>query len=112
MIILDLSNAFNSVRRDVVLHAAGPHRPHPVPFASPAYGSASVLWAGDSHIMSAEGVQQGDPLGPLLFCLALDAPLKGVRSEFVSGYLDDVGIGDTIPNLIDQVRYIELAASR
>ena len=47
----------------------------------------------------------------MLFCLALDAPLKGVHSEFVSGYLDDVGIGDTVPNLINQIRYVESAAS-
>ena len=58
-----------------------------------------MLWVRDSHISSAEGVQQGDPLGPLLFCLALDGPLKEVQSEFISGYLDDVGLGDTVSSL-------------
>ena len=61
--------------------------------------------------MLAEGVQQGDPLGPLLLCLALDEQLKTVRCEFVSGYLDDVGMGDTVQSLIDQIRCIEAAAS-
>ena len=55
-------------------------------------------------------MQQGDPIGPLLFRLALDGPLKGVPILFVSGYLDDVGIGDTVPRLIDQVKAFESAA--
>ena len=59
------------------------------------------------RILSAEG----DPSGPLLFCLALNAPLKKVCAEFVTGYLDDVGIGDTIPRLIEQVRALETAAA-
>ena len=94
-----------------MLEAVARHRPDHLAFANAAYGSPSLLRAGESNIMSAKGIQQGDPLGPLLFCLALDEPLKGVRSEFVSGYLDDVGMGDTVQNLIDQVRCIEAAAS-
>ena len=34
-----------------------------------AYGSPSSLFFGKIVIQSSEGVQQGDPLGPLLFCL-------------------------------------------
>ena len=107
---LDFANAFNSVRRDVVLEAVARHRPDLLTYVNAAYGSPSILWAGQSQILSAEGVQQGDPLGPLLFCLALDGPLKEVHSEFTSGYLDDVGLGDSIPRLVEQVRFIESAA--
>ena len=62
-------------------------------------------------LQSSEGVQQGDPLGPLLFCLTIDAPLKSISSEFVTGYLDDVGLGDTVPRLIEQVRSLEIVAA-
>src|SRR5688572_9047112 len=79
---LDFANAFNSVRRDAVLEAVARHRPDLVAFTNAAYGSPSLLWAGDSLLLSAEGVQQGDPLGSLLFCLALDAPLKGCGVNF------------------------------
>ena len=34
-----------------------------------------------------------------------------MQAEFVSGYLDDVGIFGTIPHLIEQVRAIESAAA-
>ena len=71
----------------------------------------SQLWIGDKILTSAEGVQQGDPLGPLLFCLALDGPLKGIKCEFISGYLDDVSLGDTVPNLIEQLHHFEEAAA-
>ena len=108
---LDFANAFNSIRRDAVLKAVAKHRPDLLDFVTSAYGAPTLLWLGDDQqISSAEGVQQGDPLGPLLFCLALDKPLKEAHSEFVSGYLDDVGLGDTVPRLVDQIRRLETAA--
>jgi hypothetical protein len=110
---LDFTNAFNSVQRAAVFEAVAEHRPDLLAFTESAYGSPSHLWVGvDSVIASAEGVQQGDPLGPLLFCLALDKPLKEARCEFRSGYLDDVALGDTVANLIDRVRSLETAAEK
>src|SRR4029077_1467276 len=108
---LDFSNAFNSLRRDALLEAVALHHPDLLDLALSSYGAPSELWVEDSILSSSEGVQQGDPLGPLFFCLALDAPLKLVTPEFVTGYLDDVGVGDTIPRLIDQIRSLEGAAA-
>jgi len=72
-----------------------------------------LLWVGEDQVIaSAEGVQQGDPLGPLLFCLALDKPLKEAHCEFTSGYLDDIALGDTVSNLIHKVRNLETAAEK
>src|SRR5277367_3746580 len=107
---LDFTNAFNSIRRDAVMEAVAKHRPDLLAYVSSAYGAPSQLWISELQILSAEGVQLGDPLGPLLCCLALNKPLKDTRAEFMSGYLDDVGLGDTVPRLIKQVRRLESAA--
>jgi len=111
LVKLDFSNAFNSIRRDAVLDAVAFHRPDLLPLAISTYGSPSFLWTGDTTLQSAEGVQQGDPLGPLLFCLALDAPLKSLDTEFLAGYLDDISLGDTVPRLVQHVRALEASAS-
>ena len=110
---LDFSNEFNSIRRDAVLEAVAEHVPELLSFAKSVYGSPSQLWLDeDQQVASSEGVQQGDPLGPLLFCLALDKSLKGAQCEFTSGYLDDVGLSETVPCLIDRIRFLEAEAKK
>ena len=93
LVKLDFINAFNSVRRDAVLEAVAQHIPELLAFTVSAYGAPSILQFGDEQVLSEEGIQQGDPLGPLLFSLALNGPLQDLRGEFVSGYLDDVSVG-------------------
>ena len=38
-------------------------------------------------------MQQGDPLGPLIFCLTIHPLLQSLDSELVVGYIDDITIG-------------------
>ena len=66
---LDFRNAFNTIHRDKMLFAVLEHAPCLHPFLHSAYYLPSSLFWSDKIIQSAEGVQQGDPLGPLLFCL-------------------------------------------
>ena len=56
------------------------------------YGSTSVLKYSSRQILSQEGVQQGDPLGPLIFCLSIHPTLQLLKTEFVVGYMDDITI--------------------
>jgi len=53
---LDFSNAFNSVRRDSVLHAVADKLPEVYRFCHAAYYGSSVLQFGNRVILSAEGV--------------------------------------------------------
>src|SRR5215470_5111097 len=61
---LDFSNAFNSVGRNAVLHAVSTKLPEIYRFCFTSYSEASFLQFGDRSILSQEGGQQGDPLGP------------------------------------------------
>ena len=64
---LDFRNALISIRRDKMLLVVGDLAPELAPFVFSAYSEPSSLFWGDTSLMSSEGVQQGDPLGPLLF---------------------------------------------
>ena len=108
---LDFKNAFNSLRRDSMLEAVAALYPSLLPYALSSYGCPSHLWLGDNVLSSEEGVQQGDPLGPLLFCITMQPLLSGSQCELVTGYLDDVGLGDSVSRLVDRVHVFEREAS-
>ena len=67
---LDFANAFNAISRDVILRTVHDELPELFPFITTCYNSSSHLCFGDFLISSDEGAQQGDPLGPLVFCAA------------------------------------------
>ena len=67
---LDIRNAFNSMRRDKILNEVRERVPGLYPMIWQSYAETSNLYIGNGDIIgSREGVQQGDPLGPFLFCL-------------------------------------------
>ena len=90
---LDFSNAFNCLRRDVMLDTVHSVIPEIYTFCHMAYAVPSDLKFGDRHLWSEEGVQQGDPLGPLAFCLTIQPILRSLHSELVIGYMDDITLG-------------------
>jgi len=53
-----------------------------------------------------EGPQQGDPLGPLLFCNKIQPLLSSLSSELNLGYIDDVmlaGPADTVASDVAEI---------
>ena len=50
-------------------------------------------------IHSCEGIQQGDPLGPLLFCLSIHHLLLALHSELRMSYLDDISLGGDVEDI-------------
>ncbi|XP_055346445.1 uncharacterized protein LOC129593946 [Paramacrobiotus metropolitanus] len=87
--VVDFANAFNTVRRDVMLKKVAEVLPQYYAFISAAYSTPSSLFCGDQIIASAHGIQQGDPLGPLLFCLISANLSRELQSELNIWFLDD-----------------------
>ena len=73
---LDFANAFNTIDRSCFLREVRSKMPGLAPWADFCYAAASNLVFGRHIITSDNGVQQGDPLGPLLFALALQPVLQ------------------------------------
>ena len=90
LIKIDFANAFNSIRRDVVLQRVKSHTPQIYKFIHQCYAQQTHLSFGDEGvILSQEGVQQGDPCGPFLFSLAILDLSKQMVSPGNIWYLDD-----------------------
>ena len=102
---MDIENAFNSLNRQEILAATRALFPSLAPWVDWSYGETSFVRIGDARISSERGVQQGDPLGPLLFSLALHRAVGRVKLrvpaecpgilDFSVAYLDDMFVAGT-----------------
>ena len=109
LVKLDMENAFNTMDREALLLAVRSTFPHLAPWADFSYGAHAGLWLDGKPLASRRGVQQGDPLGPLFFALALQIAIEKVKAraiaeapgdlDFMAFYLDDgtlAGPGDAV----------------
>ena len=80
---IDLRNAFNEVSRQAFLHEVAGSFPQLLPWCTLCYGAGqhAHLWTRTFQLQSVHGVQQGDPLGPLLFALALKPLIDHLRAS-------------------------------
>ena len=86
---IDFENAFNSIRRDAFLRTIKKELGCLYPFLFQCYSEINFLIFNNHILDSAEGIQQGDPLGPLCFSLCLQSLISRLASEFNAWYLDD-----------------------
>ena len=80
-ILVDFSNAFNSVSRQVLFEEVRSQIPSLSAWMECSYGSQPILLLNNQSILSCCGVQQGDPLGPLGFSLALHPIVRKIKEE-------------------------------
>lgn len=90
---VDIKNAFNSIERDVMLTQARAKIPSLCPFLEQCYVSPTNLFFNGHKMLSQVGAQQGDPLGPLLFSLAIHDVITSLGAPLNIWYLDDGTIG-------------------
>jgi hypothetical protein len=92
---LDIANAFNEVMRSRIRSVLCAEFPSLVPFFDVFYANPTKLYVNNftTSLVGEEGVCQGDPWGPALFCLALSPVLEQFASDFpdckFSFYADD-----------------------
>lgn len=93
-LLLDFSNAFNSINREAMFREFHQHLPGLSAWMESSYSSLPLLFMGPESIRSCCGVQQGDPLGPLGFALTLHPLIEHIKEELPAlslnaWYLDD-----------------------
>ena len=96
--------AFNSVRRDHVSQTCLGRTLEIAKLSILAYSKPSSVIASGHSITSSTGVQQVDPIDPLLFELAVDQIASGVESEPNVWYLDDATIGGSHESVLNDVQ--------
>jgi len=109
---IDLINAFNRISRARFLELVSVHFPALATWASWCYSAESVLSFGEFVVQSMEGVQQGDPLGPLLFALVMHVLLQEISAEIPDldvnrAYLDDAVFAGKSADVLKVLRVLE-----
>lgn len=112
---VDVKNAFNSVDRGALLTQVKDKIPDLYNFLYQCYGKPSKLVYQNNVLLSSVGCQQGDPLGPAIFSLAIHPIIQRLQSKLNVWYLDDGTLGgdaNTVLNdlatLIDEFSLIGL----
>ena len=91
---VDVKNAFNSINRGALLTQVYEKVPEIYPYLRQCYQNSSNLLFQENLIYSAEGCQQGDPLGPAIFSLTIHPIVSNLTSKLNLWYLDDGTLGD------------------
>ena len=89
---LDLKNTCSTVCQDL-LRVCSEGTSLIARLAYLAYSPPSTVLASSHPICSTTGIQQGDPLGPVLFAMAVDEVASSLSAKINIWYLGDATLG-------------------
>ena len=117
MVKWDFRNAFNSIARSEILALVAREFPELSTWVWWTYGESTHLFYDHGHLVSEEGVQQGDPLGPLLFSLALKSLTTEVHAQcpdlhLHAWYLDDGVVAGCTADVLRACNIVQASAAR
>ncbi|CAK1587163.1 unnamed protein product [Parnassius mnemosyne] len=104
---IDVKNAFNSVNRDTLLTEIKQHIPEIYNYLLLSYADPTKLLYRSNELSSEVGCQQGDPLGPAIFSLAINPIIKILNSKFNVWYLDDGTLGGDLDTVFSDLLLIK-----
>ena len=113
--IADFENAFNTIDRGRFLREVRHHLPGLAKWTEFCYGRHSKLFFDGAILNSEVGVQQGDPLGPLLFALALQPVLIKLANipnlDLSFSFLDDLCLAGDQFAVAEGIRELKTSAA-
>ena len=99
-LLVDATNAFNALNRQVVLRNVLILCPILAPFLINTYHSPSKLFIEGVHILLQEGTTQGDPLGMAMFVIGTLPLIRQIQAGVrQSWYANDATAGGTLAAL-------------
>ena len=111
VLLLDFSNAFNSVSRNQMIKEVRACIPSIAAWMESCYGVQPILHLADDTILSQSGVQQGDPLGLLGFALTFQPIIERIkevpRLKINAWYLDDGTLCGSPSDLLEALKIVE-----
>ena len=115
IVLFDFKNAFNEIIRKKAFEEMTTHFPQLLGYYKNFYMVPSRVFYNNftdyDYLMSEEGSQQGDPLGPLIFALGAHPLFKALSEKvgsdgFVKTYIDDCTSVASTDKSIEIINYI------
>ena len=100
MLMVDASNAFNSLNREAALRNTRILCPVLAPMLTNMYRSHSMLFIDGDHILSQEGTTQGDPLAMAMYAIGTLPLIRKLHGNVTQvWYADDASAGGRTSDL-------------